>query len=309
MRSLYVIAGPTAVGKSASSVILARGTDSVIVSADAYQCYRRMDIGTAKSTLNEMGGVPHYMIDVYEPTESIRVSRYASDASGILGSLGEEGRAVIVGGSGLYIDSIVFSSYSFEGGEPDEAYRDKLREYAAQEGNERLWERLKEADPEYAALTHPNNVKRVIRALEYHHSTGEKMSCRKKERVFRYPGTRYFVLDLDRQYLYPRIDERVDRMLSSGLVEEVRTVYEYCGYDRSLPSLKAIGYSEIIAYLEGETSLDYAVELVKQHSRNYAKRQYTWFRSDPLCEWITLTPDMGAQDIAELITERIKSNV
>ena len=307
MRSLTVIAGPTAVGKSASSVIVAKKSSSVIVSADAFQCYRKMDIGTAKSTASEMGGVPHHMIDVYEPTRRVSVSDYASDAIKVLDGLGEDESAVIAGGSGLYIDSIVFSSYSFEGGEPDEDYRSELRDYARQNGNESLWERLKETDPAYAALTHPNNVKRVIRALEYHHSTGMRMSEQKRERTFRYPSSRYFVLELDREHLYPRIDERVDRMMDAGLLEEVRSLYEYCGYDRDLPSLKAIGYSELISYLEGETDLENAVELIKRHSRNYAKRQYTWFRADPLCEWITLREDMGPSDIAELIIERTEN--
>ncbi|MBR2781323.1 MAG: tRNA (adenosine(37)-N6)-dimethylallyltransferase MiaA [Eubacteriaceae bacterium] len=304
MKSLTVIAGPTAVGKSASSVIVAQKSSSVIVSADAYQCYRKMDIGTAKSTAEEMGGVPHRMIDIYEPTSRISVSDYAADAVKILDSLGEDESAVVVGGSGLYIDSIVFSSYSFEAGEPNEAYRSELRDYAVQNGNERLWERLRQTDPAYAQITHPNNVKRIIRALEFHHATGMRMSEQKKERTFRYPSTRYFVLDLDRAFLYPRIDERVDRMMEAGLLEEVRDLYEYCGYDRSLPSLKAIGYSEIISFLEGERDLESAVELIKQHSRNYAKRQYTWFRADPLCEWIGLSPQMGPEDIADIIIER-----
>lgn len=307
MKSLTVIAGPTAVGKSACAVKLAKMNPSVIVSADAYQCYRMMDIGTAKTTPGEMEGIPHRMIDVYDPRELISVSDYAADAVGILDGLGSDEAAILVGGSGLYIDSIVFSSYSFEGGEPDDEYRSALGDYARQRGNESLWELLREKDPEYAASTHPNNVKRVIRALEFFRSTGMKMSSQKRERTFRYPATRYFVLELDRQYLYPRIDERVERMLEAGLAEEVKSLYEYCGHDRSLPSMKAIGYSEIISYLEGEISFETAVELIKQHSRNYAKRQYTWFRSDPLCEWISLEADMDAGDITQLIIERTQN--
>lgn len=304
---LIVIAGPTAVGKSACAIGLARLSGGEIVSADAYQCYRRLDIGTAKPSAEELSMAPHHMINVYDPDQRISVSDYAERAGKITGEiLSRDTDVLLTGGSGLYIDSIVFSNYDFSSGSPDEEYRKELKEISDREGPGVLYDLLSTVDPVYASLTHPNNVKRVIRALEYHHATGEKMSSARKEKIPRFPDTSYFVLSLDREFLYPRIDARVNRMMEEGLLGEVKELYSIY-HDRTLTSMRAIGYAELIGYIEGETDLADAVDRIKQHSRNYAKRQYTWFRSVPGSILITLSPDMDGDDISKVITERLNN--
>lgn len=300
MHKLIVIAGPTAIGKSSSAIELAKKLKAEILSVDCYQCYRYMDIGTAKATKEQLNSVKHYMVNEYEPTEALSVSEYAKKSKQIIDERIQHNDLILVGGSGLYIDGIVFDNYNFDDNSTDDDYRIFLQNYLSQNGKDALFSKLVSVDPEYAQITHCNNTKRVIRALEYYHTTGKKMSDNKPLRKWYYENTNYFVLSLNRDVLYPRIDMRVDEMLNSGLLNEVKELYSKYGESAS-QSFKAIGYSELIEYFNGEISYETAVELIKQHTRNYAKRQYTWFRRNPFSHWIELDGSESATDIANRI--------
>lgn len=302
--NIVVIAGPTAVGKSSTAIELSKKINAEIVSADSFQCYKYMDIGTAKPTRAELEKVRHHMIDVYMPNESPGVFDYASDAKAIIEKKLAEKNIILVGGSGLYIDSIIFQNYNFEEATVDAEYRKKLQKIADECGGNVLFEMLEKCDPEYAKLTHRNNVKRVIRALEFFYSSGKRMSENKPEKKFAYKNTSYFVLGMDRNILYDRINKRVDEMMENGLVDEVSALYNEFGESAS-DAFKAIGYAELIAYIKGETDLYSAAELIKQHSRNYAKRQYTWFRRNPEAIWINVEESDSSETIAKKILEKI----
>lgn len=300
MHNLIVIAGPTAIGKSSTAIELAKKINAQIISVDCYQCYKYMDIGTAKATEEQLNKVKHFMVSEYEPTESLSVFEYAQKSKEIIKERIKHNDIILVGGSGLYIDSIVFDNYNFDECSTDTSYRTFLQKYAEENGKSALYEKLCEIDPDYAQTTHCNNIKRVIRALEYYHTTGKKMSENKTQRKLYYDNTKYFVLSLDRAILYPRINLRVDEMMDSGLLEEVKYLYEKYS-ECATQAFKAIGYAELISYLKGEISLENAVELIKQHTRNYAKRQYTWFRANNFARFVTLDGDENASDIANII--------
>ncbi|MCR4723313.1 MAG: tRNA (adenosine(37)-N6)-dimethylallyltransferase MiaA [Eubacteriales bacterium] len=295
---LIVIAGPTASGKTDAAYALAELTGGVIVSADCYQCYRGMDIGTSKPPKYMTEHIRHYMIDEYDVTYPVTAFDYSHRALDYMDSSADR-TVILTGGSGLYIDSIVYSSYEFSGENTDLSYRRYLTEIAEAKGADALYDMLMEIDPEYAASTHKNNIKRVMRALEFYHDTGNRMSSAKKKRTMRFPDTEYYALSVSRPLLYERINARVDRMMSEGLEEEVRELYN-AHPDRSLTAFKAIGYKELISAIEGETSMEEAVSLIKKRSRNYAKRQYTWFNANKDVRWID-ADELNSIRIADMI--------
>lgn len=303
-KNTVVIAGPTAVGKSSAAIELSAFLNAQIVSADSYQCYKYMDIGTAKPTEEEQKKVKHYMIDVYYPNEKISVFDFAKDARENISKVTDKNNAIIVGGSGLYIDSIVFQNYNFKTQTVDFEYRAYLQNLASENGGDVLFKMLEEVDPEYALTTHKNNIKRIIRALEYYHSSKEKMSENKPDKKFVYENTSYFVLNMERDKLYSRINDRVDIMMQNGLLDEVSFLYSKYG-DYAQNAFKAIGYAELISYIKGETNLSTAVELIKQHSRNYAKRQYTWFRRNKEACWIDVDDNDTGITVAKKILEKM----
>lgn len=305
-RPLIIITGPTAVGKTALSVELAKEIGGEIISADSMQVYRYMDIGSAKVTKEEMDGVPHHLIDVLEPTEEFNVVTFQKMAKEALEGIYERGHIpVIAGGTGFYIQALLYD-IDFTETKEDDSYRKALEEKAAKEGPEALHEMLKAVDPESADAIHANNVKRVIRALEFHAQTGGKISeHNEKERGKESPYQFfYYVLNTDRPVLYERIDRRVDVMLAQGLVEEVKKLKEM-GCTRELISMQGLGYKEILAYLDGETSLEEAVYILKRDTRHFAKRQLTWFKRERDVRWLNL-PEFDndrTKVLAHIVTE------
>lgn len=304
-KPLIIIAGPTAAGKTKVSIILAKKTDGEIISADSMQVYRHMDIGSAKVTPEEMQGVPHHLIDVLEPTEEFNVVRFQAMAKAAMADIYARGRIpILVGGTGFYIQSILYD-IDFTENEADTAYRRELEHLAGEQGNEALYRMLAKADPEAAEKLHPNNVKRIIRALEYHRLTGCKISEHNQEqrrKASPYEAY-YFVLAMDRDKLYQRIDLRVDKMLEQGLVEEVGRLKEM-GLTKHDVSMQGLGYKEILACLEGRMTLEEAIYVIKRDTRHFAKRQMTWFRRETDAIWIDCDPDRRtAEDIAAEIIQ------
>lgn len=287
MGDVIVIAGPTASGKSGLSLDLAKRIDAQIVSADSVQVYKYMDIGSAKVTKDEMGDIKHYLIDEFEPDYDFNVSVFTEYALKYINEILKKGKtAIIVGGSGLYVDALVYDSYEFEKEENDYEYRNYLMKLAKEKGKEYIHSILLRVDEESAKEIHPNNLKRVIRALEIYKITGKKKSEReKKKKEFRFKNTYYFCLDEKREELYKRIDLRVDQMIEQGLVQEVKGLLDR-GYDERFNSMRAIGYKEIAGYLKGEMSLEEAVYIIKRDTRHFAKRQLTWFRRNEDVIWI-----------------------
>lgn len=294
---MICIVGPTATGKTRLSVALAQRLGAEIVSCDSMQLYRGMDIGTAKPTAAEMGGVPHHMLDCLDPKEEFSVSRYVELADACVQEIFSRNKPVIVvGGTGLYVDSLVagreFAPF------PQTGRREELTLRAQTEGIEPLMEQLRAVDPEAAAAIHPSNQKRVIRALEVYLETGKTITEHNRETQSRPPKYRPIWIGLDyvnRSALYARIDARVDEMFAQGLTAEVRRLLE-SGVPPTATSMQAIGYKELTAFLRGEDSEDAAREKIKLASRRYAKRQRTWFRRNADMHWIALpdTPDFDA---------------
>lgn len=282
-QKLIIITGPTGVGKSDLAVRLARKMDGEIISADSMQIYRGMDIGSAKISKTEMAGVPHHLLDVADPREEFSVADWRALAEKARSEIQERGHLpIITGGTGLYINAMTYPM-SFAETMKSPAIRRRYEELVAEEGNEALHALLKERDPESAALIHPNNVKRVIRALEVGELTGRPFSIYRDEKKLREDlDIFYYWVSMDRQKLYDRIDARVDKMMADGLLEEVRALRAK-GLNRSFQSMQGIGYKELLACLDGEVSLEAAIDQIKQGSRNYAKRQMTWFRNDGNC--------------------------
>ena len=286
-KPIIILTGPTAVGKTALSIALAKAIDGEIISADSMQVYKQMDIGSAKITKDEMEGVPHHLVDVLDPQEGFDVCRFQSMAKEALAGIYERGRVpIVVGGTGFYIQALLYD-IDFTETEEDTAYRRELSEIARTKGNHALHEMLKQVDPESAEAIHENNVKRVIRALEFYQETGEKISAHnEQQRLHESPYQFcYFVLTDDRKTLYERIDERVDLMLEQGLVAEVQALKEQ-GCRADMVSMKGLGYKEILAYLDGQISLEEAVYIIKRDTRHFAKRQLTWFRRERDVIWL-----------------------
>ena len=284
---LIVLAGPTAVGKTRLSLALAKAVGGEIVSADSVQVYRHMDIGSAKIKREEMQGIPHHMIDILDPWESFHVALFQERCRDCMPGIYEKGHIpILVGGTGFYIQALL-KDVDFTKEQGDGAYRESLEKLGAERGAEYLHSLLREIDPAAAREIHANNVKRVIRALEFYHLTGEPISEhnmreRQKKSVYR---SFYFVLTDERDRLYANIERRVDQMLEAGLVEEVRRLKDM-GCRRDMVSMQALGYKEILAWLEGECTYEAAVGALKQNTRHFAKRQLTWFRREKDVVWV-----------------------
>ena len=286
-KPLIILTGPTAVGKTALSVKLAKVINGSIISADSMQVYRGMDIGSAKVTKEEMGGIKHYLIDVLEPDEEFHVVRFQQMAKEAIAEIYQEGKIpILTGGTGFYIQSVLYD-IDFTSQQEDIVYRERLEQLAKEQGNEALHAMLQEVDPVSAEKIHANNVKRVIRALEFYEKTGMPISeHNEKEAAKESPYTFcYFVLNDDRQRLYDRIELRIDQMLEQGLVDEVRKLKEK-GYHKEMVSMQGLGYKEILAWLDGEISYEEAVYILKRDTRHFAKRQLTWFRREKDVIWV-----------------------
>ncbi len=296
---LILIAGPTASGKSDLAVRLAEKIGGEIISGDSMQVYKGMDIGTAKITAEEMRGIPHHLIDVVEPWEEWNVARFTEEAACLVEEIHARGAVPIVcGGTGFYLHALAYGA-DFEPEETGGELRRQLEEQAAtEEGRAALYAELCGIDPESARMIHPNNSKRVIRAIEYYRQCGRKISehnseLKQKESPYE---LYYFVLSRKREELYERIEQRVDRMMADGLVEEVKRLRE-AGCSRNMVSMQGLGYKEILDALDGITSLEEAVRILKRDTRHFAKRQLTWFRREDAI-WI----DMDAEDpLAEVL--------
>lgn len=280
-KPLLILTGPTAVGKTEASIALAKACGGEIISADSMQVYRHMDIGTAKITKEEMQGIPHFMIDEIEPDEEFNVCIFQKMAKQYITDIYSRNHIpILVGGTGFYIQAVLYDIL-FEDENEDNHYRKSLEEEASRFGAQYLHEKLSLVDPEAAETIHPNNVKRVIRALEFHHETGGKISLHNREQRERSSPYCfcYFVLDIDRKVLYERIDQRVDKMMQAGLADEVKGLLDR-GCSRSLVSMQGLGYKEIAAALCGECTMEEAVYRLKRGTRHFAKRQLTWFRRE-----------------------------
>ncbi|UUZ94584.1 tRNA (adenosine(37)-N6)-dimethylallyltransferase MiaA [Paenibacillus sp. P25] len=284
-----MLVGPTAVGKTKLSLALAEESRAEIISGDSMQVYRGMDIGTAKATPEERALVPHHMIDIHDPDYPFSVAEFQERCVSLIKEIDGRGRLpFIVGGTGLYIESVCYDFQFGEGG-ADDHYREELRQFAEAYGPEALHERLREVDPETAERLHPNDQRRIIRALEIFHVTGERLSDRLKVQKRLTPYELCIVgLTMDRGLLYKRIEDRIDQMIGQGLVEEVQGLLEK-GYTTDLISMQGLGYKEIAAYLLGQGTLEEAVELLKKNTRHFAKRQLSWFRRMKDIEWVDMS--------------------
>ena len=286
-KPLIILTGPTAVGKTKASIGLAKAIGGEIISADSMQVYRHMDIGSAKITKEEMADVPHYLIDVLEPEEEFHVVRFQQMAKAAMADIYSRGKIpIIVGGTGFYIQALLYD-IDFTENEGDSVYREKLEALAKEKGAAYLHGQLAMVDPKSAEEIHANNIKRVIRALEFYHQTGQKISEhnereRQKESPYQFC---YFVLNDRRECLYERIDQRVDQMIRNGLVQEVQTLKER-GCTKQMVSMQGLGYKEIFSYLEGDCSLEEAVYIIKRDTRHFAKRQLTWFKRERDVIWV-----------------------
>lgn len=286
-KPLIVLTGPTAVGKTKLSISLAKAVNGEIISADSMQIYKYMDIGSAKIRPEEMDGVKHFLVDELLPNEEFHIVRFQQMAKSAMEEIYAKGKIpILVGGTGFYIQAIT-RDIDFTQAEQEDAYRAELEELAKEKGAEYLHEELRKVDLKAAEEIHPNNVKRVIRALEFFHQNKTPISAHnqeQKEQTSPY-NLVYFVLNAPRELLYERIEKRIDEMLEEGLVEEVAALKEK-GCHRGMVSMQGLGYKEILAYLEGEISMEEAVRILKRDTRHFAKRQLTWFRREQEVTWV-----------------------
>lgn len=286
-KPLIILTGPTAVGKTDLSIQLAKQIGGAIISADSMQVYKYMDIGSAKIRPSQMQGVPHYLVDELFPDEEFNVVRFQQDAKKYMREIYESGRIpILTGGTGFYIQAVLYD-IDFSDQQTDSAYRRELEALAQIHGAQYLHDLLSHVDPASAEAIHANNIKRVIRALEFFRLTGTRISeHNERERQKQTPyRAAYFVLNDRREHLYERIDRRVDAMLADGLVQEVETLREM-GYTKELVSMQGLGYKELFAYFDGECTLEEAVEVIKRDTRHFAKRQLTWFRREKDVIWV-----------------------
>lgn len=286
-KPLIILTGPTAVGKTKASIGLAKAVDGEIISADSMQVYRHMDIGSAKIKPEEMEGIPHHLIDVLEPDDEFHVVKFQQLAKKAMREIWERGHIPIVtGGTGFYIQALLYD-IDFDENEKEDACRKELEAYAREHGAEALHEKLALVDPASAEMIHPNNIKRVIGALEFYEQTGKRISehnetQRQRESPYAFA---YFVLTDDRAHLYERINRRVDQMIEEGLVNEVQALKDK-GYTKQLVSMQGLGYKEILDYLDGNCTLEEAIYTIKRDTRHFAKRQLTWFKRERDVIWI-----------------------
>ncbi len=300
---VIVICGPTASGKTALSIELAKKIDGEIVSADSMQIYKKMDIGSAKPTEEEMQGIKHYVLDFVEPSQRYSVANYKKDAIDAIEKILKKGKTpIVVGGTGLYINSLI-DEIEYTDINIDEEYRKKLEDIANKEGLEKLYEEAKKIDPEAMKKISVNDKKRILRVLEIYHDTGktktqQEIESRKKEIFYDY---KVFAINMDRQLLYSRINLRVDKMIEQGLIEEVRQILEE--YKSFPTAMQALGYKEVKEYLEGILTKEEMIEKIKQETRRYAKRQLTWFRRNKQTIWLEGTAKI--QDNINIILEEI----
>ncbi|MCL6557599.1 MAG: tRNA (adenosine(37)-N6)-dimethylallyltransferase MiaA [Firmicutes bacterium] len=304
---LLVITGPTATGKTEAGVLVAKAVGGEVVSADSMLVYRHMDVGTAKPTLDERDNIPHHMIDIIDPDEEYSVALFQEQARSVIKEVHARGNLpILVGGTGLYVRSVI-DHYDFSGAGGDTELREKLQKEAEAGGAEALHRKLSSVDPDAAARLHPRDTRRVIRALEVYYRTGKPISSyqfrdRRQEPIY---NLAMFGLTMPRETLYRRIETRVDRMIGDGLVDEVRALLAG-GYSPDLPSMRGLGYKEMILYLSGEISLEGAVELLKMNTRRFAKRQLTWFRRDARIKWLDIEKYGSLEIIAQEITRIIE---
>ncbi len=308
-EKLIIITGPTAVGKTAVSIALAKAMNGEIISADSMQIYKYMDIGTAKVTKEEMEGVEHHLIDFINPEEQFTVADYKENATNLITYLNNMGKLpIIIGGTGLYINSLVYE-LNFVDVPPNQKLRNKLENIAEIQGKKALLDMLYEIDPVAAERYTENDIQRIVRAIEITTISGKTFD--EYGSNFRVVNDKYdvliYCLNMDRQKLYERIDKRVDIMLEMGLVEEVKNLMD-SGYGKDLVSMKAIGYKQIMEYLDGDESYDATVEKIKKLSRNYAKRQLTWFRRDNRIKWLDVEFYKDKDELVEYLIEDIKTH-
>lgn len=308
-KPLIILTGPTAAGKTKLSIQLAKALNGEIISADSMQVYRHMDIGSAKIRPEEMEGIRHYLVDILEPTQEFNVVLFQKYAKAAMEEIYAKGKIpILVGGTGFYIQSVLYD-IDFTQNDEDSALRNSLEALAAQKGAAYLHEMLRECDPKAAQAIHANNIKRVIRAIEFYRQTGEPISEhneqeRKKEAAY---ASCYFVLTDERERLYDNIDKRVDEMLSAGLVEEVKQLMEM-GCKADSTAMQGLGYKEIIAYLSGACTLSEAVYTIKRDTRHFAKRQLTWFRREKDVIWIEKGSfDYDNDRVLQYMIERFKN--
>ncbi len=286
-KPIIIITGPTSVGKTAISIALAKAVGGEIISADSMQVYKHMDIGTAKILPEEMEGVPHYLIDELEPDEEFNVVKFQQLSKHYMDQIYAKNKIpILVGGTGFYIQAVLYD-IDFTENETDSSYRNYLEQQVEEKGAEYLHQMLAASDPESAKAIHPNNSKRVIRALEYLKLTGSRISehneeQRQKESPYHFC---YFVLNKDRAKLYETINRRVDKMVADGLLQEVQKLAEM-GYTRDLVSMQGLGYKEILAFLNDECTLEEAIDVLKRDTRHFAKRQLTWFKREKEVTWV-----------------------
>ncbi len=310
LPKICILAGPTAVGKTEISLALARSLCGEIISADSAQVYKYMDIGTAKLKEEEMQGIRHYMIDEVTPDMDFSVAQFREKAELYIRDINDRGKLpIITGGTGLYINSLL-NNLDFTDSISDEEYRREMQETAQVKGNEYVHAMLEAVDPASYKRLHPNDLRRVIRALEVYKHTGRPISYFQEESRKQPPryDFAYITLSMDRRKLYERIEQRVDKMMASGLVEEVEGLIKR-GYGRELNSMQALGYKEIADYLHGSVSKDEAVRILKRDTRHYAKRQLTWFRGDKRVNWVDVDSFYRKEAIVENIIRYIAGKI
>ena len=306
-QPLVILSGPTACGKTSLSIDLAKRINGEIISADSMQVYRGFDIGTAKVTEAEKDGIPHYLIDEMDPTEEFNVFEFQSRARKYIADISSRGKIpMIVGGTGFYIQSVLYD-IDFSDESDDKTYRHELETLAEEKGSDYLYQQLMECDPDAAKEIHPNNTKRVIRALEFFHETGQQISehnriQQQKESPYNYA---YFVLNRPRDILYERINRRVDLMMQEGLLDEVSGLLEK-GYGEDLLSMQGLGYKELVPYVKGQITLEEASDLLKKNTRHFAKRQITWFKREKDTIWIDLEAYASPEDAATYMIQILK---
>lgn len=306
MRPLIVIAGPTACGKTNLSLLMAKKLDTQIISADSMQIYKYMDIGTAKVDLETRKEIKHYMVDEIDPGQNFSVADYQMQTKKYLDMIYSQNKIpILCGGTGFYINAILYDN-DFSSEQNDFSIRDELYKLS----DAQLWQKLLEIDAKSAKIIHPNNKKRIVRAIEFFYQTGQKISDHnaiQKQNELKYDAL-FVILTLPRQILYERIEKRVDKMIEEGLVDEVKKLLAM-GYEKKLNSMQAIGYKEIISHLENEITLEQAISLIKKNTRHYAKRQLTWFRHQSNGIWIDKSNFKNDSEIGDYVLQLVNDKI